>query len=71
MIDTTGGAGDGTDGGDAFAAIWQSCVHRRFPDGQLRQVADYLPSCQSIKDHQSVESFTISFSSRRSSASST
>jgi len=42
MIDTTGGAGDGTDGRDAFAAIWQACVHRRFPDGQLRQVADYL-----------------------------
>ena len=42
MIDTTGGAGGGTDGGEALAAIWQTCVHLRFPDGQLRQVADYL-----------------------------
>jgi hypothetical protein len=42
MIDTTGGAGDGTDEGDALAATWQACVHLRFPDGQLRQVADYL-----------------------------
>jgi len=36
MIDLTGGAGD------ALAAIWQACVHLRFPDGQLRQAADYL-----------------------------
>jgi hypothetical protein len=43
MIDTTGGAGDKTDdSGDAFAAIWQACVHLRFPKGQLRQMADYL-----------------------------
>ena len=42
MIDMTGGAGDRTDGGDALAAIWQACVYLRFPDGQLRQAADYL-----------------------------
>jgi hypothetical protein len=42
MIDTTGGAGDRMDGGDALAAIWQACVHLRFQEGQLRQVADYL-----------------------------
>lgn len=43
MIDTTGSAGDKTDdSGDAFAAIWQACVHLRFPEGQLRQMADYL-----------------------------
>jgi len=42
MIDTTGAAGDGTDAGDALAAIWQVCVHRSFSDKQLRQVADYL-----------------------------
>jgi hypothetical protein len=39
MIEPTGGANDA---GDAFAAIWQACVHLRFPDVQLRQVADYL-----------------------------
>lgn len=42
MIDTIGGTGDVMDGGDALAAIWQACVHLRFPDGPLRQVADYL-----------------------------
>src|SRR4051812_33139809 len=42
MIDTTRGAGDGMDEGEALAAIWQACVHRRFPEGRLRQVADYL-----------------------------
>lgn len=42
MIDTTGGAGDRTEEGDALAATWQAYVHRRFPDRQLRQVADYL-----------------------------
>ena len=43
MTDATGGAGHKTDdGGDAFAAIWQACVHLRFPEGQLRQMADYL-----------------------------
>lgn len=33
---------DGTDEGDAFAAAWQTYVHSRFPDGPLRQLADYL-----------------------------
>jgi signal transduction histidine kinase len=42
MIDTTGGAGDRTDGGDTLAVIWQTCVHLRFPDGQLRQMAGYF-----------------------------
>lgn len=43
MTDTTGGTGDkADDSGDAFAAIWQACVHLRFPEGQLRQMADYL-----------------------------
>jgi hypothetical protein len=43
MTDTTGRARDGgTDGGDASAAIWQACVHLRFPEGQLQQMADYL-----------------------------
>ncbi len=42
MTDATRGAGDGTDEGDAFAATWQAYVHARFPDGLLRQVADYL-----------------------------
>ena len=40
MIEPTGGAND--DGGDAFAAIWQACVHLRFTDERLHQVADYL-----------------------------
>jgi hypothetical protein len=39
MIGTSGRAGDE---GDAFAEIWQACVHVRFPDHQLCQVADYL-----------------------------
>lgn len=39
MIKPTSGA---TGEGDAFAAIWQACVYLRFPDQQLRQVADYL-----------------------------
>jgi hypothetical protein len=42
MTDATRGAGDGTDEGDAFATTWQSYVHSRFPDGPLRQTADYL-----------------------------
>lgn len=42
MTDATRGAGDETAEGDAFAALWRAYVHARFPDGPLRQVADYL-----------------------------
>jgi hypothetical protein len=38
-IEPTGGACNGE---DTFAAIWQACVHLRFLNQQLRQLADYL-----------------------------
>jgi len=33
---------DGIDDGNTFAVTWQAYVHSRFPDGPLRQLADYL-----------------------------